>query len=86
MSGETFREARTLLVERDPEQIGRGLALTSIRDATWVHQRHALLQGYNSILELAIDELAEQIATLKARVEALEEQIPAIETLSRGGA
>jgi uncharacterized small protein (DUF1192 family) len=75
MSDEAFREARSLLVERDPEQIGRGLALTSIKDATWVHQRHALLQGYNSILELAIDELAEQIAALKARVDALEARL-----------
>jgi hypothetical protein len=37
-----------------------------------VHQRHALAQGYNSILELAIDELAAEITTLKQRVEALE--------------
>ena len=77
MSKESFREARSLLVEHDPDAVGRGVALTSIKDATWVHQRHALLQGYNSILELAIDELAEQIATLKERVEALEERMDA---------
>ena len=75
MSKESFREARSLLVEHDPEQVGRGAALTSIKDATWVHQRHALLQGYNSILELAIDELAEEIARLKERVDALEERM-----------
>jgi hypothetical protein len=76
MSEETFHEARTLLVERDPDKLGRGLALTSIKDATWVHQRHALLQGYNSILELAIDELAEQIAAMKTRIDALEARMP----------
>jgi hypothetical protein len=74
MSKESFRESRVLMLEQDPDQVGRGVALTSIKDATWVHQRHALAQGYNSILELAIDELAEQIATLKERVEALEER------------
>ena len=73
----TFREARVLMLEQDPDRVGRGVALTSIKDATWVHQRHALLQGYNSILELAIDELAEQIATLKERVDAFEERIGA---------
>jgi hypothetical protein len=84
MSGEAFHEARTLLVERDPDKVGRGLALTSIKDATWVHQRHAMAQGYNSILELAIDELAEQIATLKERCDALEARIDT-EQLGRGG-
>jgi hypothetical protein len=69
---EAFREARLKLGEPDPAQIGRGTALASIRDATWVHQRHALAHGYNSVLELAIDELAAELAELKARVEALE--------------
>jgi hypothetical protein len=72
MSGDAFREARTLLTEHDPERVGRGVALASIRDATWVHQRHALAQGYNSVLELAIDELAEQVRELKQRLDALE--------------
>jgi hypothetical protein len=72
MSDEAFREARTLLTEHDPERVGRGIALSSIRDATWVHQRHALAQGYNSVLELAIDELAEQVRELKRRVDELE--------------
>jgi hypothetical protein len=73
MSGDAFREARTLLVERDPGVVGRGAALRSIRDATWVHQRHALAQGYSSLLEMAVDELAAEIAELKARLEVLED-------------
>jgi hypothetical protein len=72
---EAFREARLKLGEPDPEKLGRGTSLQSIRDATWVHQRHALAHGYNSILELAIDELAAEIAALKERVDALERRL-----------
>jgi hypothetical protein len=72
MSDAAFREARTLLVEPDRSRIGRGTSLGSIRDATWVHQRYAMAQGYNSVLELAIDELAAEIQELKARLDALE--------------
>jgi hypothetical protein len=75
MSGDAFREARTLMLEHDPDKLGRGTALVSIRDATWVHQRYALAQGYNSILELALDELAAEVAALKARVDALERRL-----------
>ena len=67
---DAFREARTKMLDPEP---GRGVALGSIRDVTWVHQRHALAQGYNSVLELAIDELAAEIAELKQRVQALED-------------
>jgi len=38
-----------------------------------VHQRHAISQGYNSVLEMALDELAAEIAELKLRVQALED-------------
>lgn len=77
MTEETFREARTLLLERKPENLGRGLPLGSIRDATWVHQRHAIVNGYNSLLELAIDELAAEINECKRRMDALEAQLDA---------
>ena len=69
---EAFRESRTKLLDPDP---GRGVALGSIRDVTWVHQRHAIAQGYNSVLELAIDELAAEINELKQRVTLLEERL-----------
>jgi len=69
---DAFREARQKLVEPDPSKLGPGLPLTSIRDVTWLHQRHALAQGYNSVLELAIDELAAELNELKTRVDALE--------------
>jgi len=69
---DAFTEAREKLLEPDPDKLGRGTALSSIRDATWVHQRHAIVHGYNSILELAIDELAAEVAELKQRLDALE--------------
>jgi len=68
---EAFRESRTKLLDPDP---GRGVALGSIRDVTWVHQRHAISQGYNSVLEMALDELAAELAELKTRVSVLEER------------
>lgn len=63
---------RSLLLERDPGVYGTGEPLESIKDATWVHQRHAMAQGYNSLAEYAIDELVTQVRELKARVDALE--------------
>ena len=75
MSDETFREARTLLNERDPDKVGRGTSLASIKDATWVHQRYAMAHGYSSILELAVDELAAKIAELEQRIDQLEARL-----------
>jgi len=70
---EAFREGRVLMTETDPAKLPRGLPLGSIRDVTWVHQRHAISQGYNSVLEMALDELATEVAELKIRVQALED-------------
>ena len=75
MSGDAYREARTLMLEHDPDRVGRGTSLVSIRDATWVHQRYALAQGYNSVLELAIDELAAEVSALKQRIDMLEARL-----------
>jgi hypothetical protein len=72
---EAMREARLLLLERDPARLGRGTSLQSIRDASWVHQRYALAHGYNSVLELAVDELAAEISSLKQRIDALEARL-----------
>ena len=69
---EAYNEARTKLLDPDP---GRGVALNSIKDATWVHQAYALEHGYNSVLELAIDELAAEVSELKIRVQALEDRL-----------
>ena len=74
---QAFEEARRKLVEPDPAKVGRGVPLRSIKDATWVHQKHALVQGYNNVLEMAFDELAAEIAELKARIDALEAQLDA---------
>jgi len=67
----SFREARQKLLDDKP---GSGVPLGSIRDVTWVHQRHAISQGYNSVLEMALDELAAELAELKTRVSVLEER------------
>jgi len=85
MSDETFREARTLLNERDPDKVGRGTSLASIKDATWVHQRYAMAHGYNSVLELAIDELAAEINALKQRMDALESDLEQVGQIDAGG-
>jgi len=77
MSEESFRQARTLMLETDAAKIPRGLPLQSIRDVTWLHQRHAIAQGYNSVLEMAFDELAAEIAELKLRIDALEAELDA---------
>jgi len=69
---EAFREARTRMLDPEP---GRGVPLGSIRDATWVHQRYAMLNNYNSVLEMAFDELAAEINELKTRVAQLEERL-----------
>jgi hypothetical protein len=66
------RVDRSLLLERDPGVYGTGVPLESIKDATWEHQRHAMTHGYNSLVEMAVDELAGQVRELKARVDALE--------------
>jgi hypothetical protein len=85
MNEKAFHEARTLLVEPDEHRIGRGISLTSIKDVTWVHQRHAMIQGYNSVLEMAFDELAAELGELKGRVEALEAEIENGRMLGAGG-
>jgi len=71
---EAFHEARRALAE-PTDDLGRGVSLTSIRDATFVHQSYALTHGYNSILELAIDQLAAEVTELKLRVDALEAEL-----------
>ena len=67
---ESFHEARARLLDGKPAS---GVPLGSIRDVTWVHQRHAMSQGYNSVLEMGFDELAARLAKVEARVQALED-------------
>lgn len=70
----THRIDRTLLLERDPEKLGKP-QLNSIRDADWRHQSVAMTQGYNSIAEQAIDELIGLVRDLYDRVERLEGEL-----------
>lgn len=70
MSG--YRVNRALLLEKDPEELKDRPALTSIRDADWRHQRIAMIGGYSSVMEMAIDELITLVRELQERVDKLE--------------
>ena len=67
-----FRVDRSLLLERDPENLKDGMALSSIREADWRHQAAAATAGYNSVAEMAIDELIGLVRELNDRIDALE--------------
>jgi len=82
---DAFREARTLLTERDPGKVGRGTSLASIKDVTWVHQSYAMAHGYNSVVEMAIDELVAEINALKQRLDALETDLEQVGQIDAGG-
>ena len=69
MSG--YRPARSLLLEHDPAKL-EGPVLRSLRDADWRHQQAAMVQGYNSLAEMAIDELIVIVRELTERVDRLE--------------
>jgi hypothetical protein len=45
---------RALLLERDPAKTLAG-PIESIKDADWRHQSAAMVQGYNSLVEMAVD-------------------------------
>jgi len=66
-----YRTDRSLLLEHDPAKLDRP-ALRTLRDATWVHQQAAMTQGYNSLAEMAIDELIVLVRELTERVDRLE--------------
>lgn len=70
MSG--YHLDRSLLLEQDPQALSENLRLTSVKDADWRHQKAAMVAGYNSVTELAVDEALAMIRDLTARVEALE--------------
>ena len=66
---------RTLLTE-PTEKLGPGDPLVSIKDANGLHQRTAMLRGYSSVAEMAIDELISRYRELEERVTALERHGP----------
>lgn len=70
MSG--YHSDRSLLLEQDPQALSENLQITSVKDADWRHQKAAMVAGYNSVAELAIDEALAMIRDLQARVSALE--------------
>lgn len=67
----SFRADRSLLLEHDPAKLGTP-ALTSLRDADWRHQQAAAVAGYNSLTEMAVDELIVMVGELKERMDRLE--------------
>jgi len=69
----SYRADRSLLLEHDQEKLGTP-ALRSLRDADWRHQQAAMTQGYNSLAEMAIDELIVLVRELTERVDRLEQK------------
>lgn len=70
----TYRVDRSLLLERDPAKLA-GPALVSIRDADFRHQKAAMLAGYSSVAEMAIDEMIAMMRDLQERVDRLEREL-----------
>ena len=68
----SYRPERALLLEHDPAKLDTP-ALRSLRDADWRHQRAAMVQGYSSLAEMAIDELIVLVRELQDRLTALEQ-------------
>ena len=67
----SHRPERSLLLEHDPAKLDRP-PLRSLRDADWRHQQAAMVQGYNSLAEMAIDEMIVLIRELQERLDRLE--------------
>jgi hypothetical protein len=67
----SHRVDRSLLLETDPAKLGTP-ALRSLRDADWRHQQAAMTQGYNSLAEMAIDELIVLVREMQERLDRLE--------------
>ena len=70
----SHRVDRSLLLEHDPAKLDRP-ALRSLRDADWRHQQAAMVQGYNSLAEMAIDELIVLVREMQERLDRLEGDI-----------
>jgi hypothetical protein len=70
----SHRVDRSLLLEHDPAKLDRP-ALRSLRDADWRHQQAAMTQGYNSLAEMAIDELIVLVREMQERLDRLEGDI-----------
>ena len=69
----TYRVDRALLLEQDMTK-GRPL-LDSIRDADFRHQSAAMVLGYKSVAEMAVDELVGIVRELQGRLDVLEGQM-----------
>jgi len=67
----SYRPDRSLLLEHDPAKLGTP-ALQSLRDADWRHQQAAMVQGYSSLAEMAVDELIVLVRELQQRLDRLE--------------
>lgn len=79
----SHRVDRSLLLERDPEKLGPNQPLESIRDAQWQHQKAAMMAGYNSVFEMAVDELLVMVREMQARLDALEGQTVGLQQYRR---
>lgn len=69
------RPDRSLLLERDPEKTAAP-PIRSLREVDWRHQSAALVAGYNSVTDMAVDELIVLVRDLQDRVDTLERFAP----------
>ena len=67
----SYRPERALLLEHDPAKLDTP-PLNSLRDADWRHQQAAMVQGYSSLAEMAVDELVVLVRSLQERMDRLE--------------
>lgn len=86
MNAAAFRPARSFIADgpdQDAAETSGLELLTSIKQATGDHQMFALSRGYNSMAELAIDELLAVVSEHAARITALEERLNALDDAMR---
>jgi malonyl CoA-acyl carrier protein transacylase len=69
-----YRTARSLMLEQDTEKIRESMEpLTTLKDVDWRHQQAAMVAGYNSVLEMAVDEILTRLGEMSERMDRIEQ-------------